>query len=48
MQTQKIINRIDGQWTTCTPQEYNSKDKTNFMFSKNNDTNIITYYKRIG
>ena len=25
MNTQKLINRIDGVWTTCTSQEYNSK-----------------------
>jgi len=47
MNPTKIINRIDGQWTTCTSQEYNSQDTVNFMFSKNNDTNITTYYKKI-
>jgi len=48
MNPTKIISRIDGIWTTCTSQEYNSQDKANFMFSKNNDTNITTYYKKIG
>ena len=48
MNPTKLINRIDGQWTTCTYQEYNSQDKVNFMFNKNNDTNITTYYKKIG
>jgi len=48
MQTQKIINRIDGQWTTCTYQEYNSQDKANFMFSISGLTNTTTYYKKIG
>ena len=47
MNPTKLINRIDGQWTTCTSQEYNSQDTVNFMFSKNNDTNITTYYKKI-
>ena len=48
MNPTKLINRIDGQWTTCTSQEYNSQDTLNFMFSKNNDTKITTYYKKIG
>jgi len=48
MNTQKLINRIDGQWTTCSSQEYNSQDKANFMFSKSDLTNITTYYKKIG
>ena len=43
----KIINRIDGQWMTCSFQEYKSTDTANFMFSKNNDTNITTYLKKI-
>ena len=47
MQTQKIINRIDGQWTTCSAQEYNSNDKSNFMFIPSTVTNTTTYLKKI-
>ena len=47
MNPTKIINRIDGIWTTCTSQESNSLDKANFMFSKSDLTNTITYYKKI-
>ena len=48
MNPTKIINRIDGKWTTCTSQEYNSQDTANFMFSKSDLTNTTTYYKKIG
>ena len=48
MNPTKIINSKDGQWTQCFFQEYNPADTSNFMFSKNNDTNITTYYKKIG
>jgi len=48
MNTQKLINRIDGIWTTCSFQEYNSQDTANFMFSKNRETNVTTYFKKIG
>ena len=47
MNTQKVINRIDGQWTQCSSQEYNSNDKSNFMFCQNNDTKTTTYLKKI-
>ena len=47
MNPTKIINRIDGQWTTCSFQEYNPNDKSNFMFYTNNDTNTTTYLKKI-
>jgi len=47
MNPTKIINRIDGQWTECSSQEYNSNDKSNFMFITNNDTNVTTYLKKI-
>ena len=48
MNPTKLINRIDGIWTTCTSQEYNSQDTANFMFSKSDLTNTTTYYKKIG
>jgi len=48
MNTQKLINRIDGVWTTCDSTEYNSQDTANFMFSINRETNITTYFKKIG
>jgi len=47
MNTQKIINRIDGQWVACNYAEYNPQDTANFMFSLSSLTNIVTYYKRI-
>jgi len=47
MQTQKIINRIDGIWTECSSQEYNSNDKSNFMFISSTLTNTTTYLKKI-
>ena len=47
MNPTKIINRIDGIWSQCSSQEYNSNDKSNFMFCKNNDTNTTTYLKKI-
>ena len=48
MNPTKVINRIDGQWTQCSSQEYNSKDTANFMFCQNNDTKTTTYFKKIG
>jgi len=48
MNTQKLINRIDGVWTTCNAQEYNVNDTANFMFSKNRETNVTTHFKKIG
>jgi len=47
MNPTKIINRIDGQWTQCSAQEYNSLDKANFMFIPSTLTNSTTYLKKI-
>jgi len=47
MNPTKIINRIDGQWTQCSSQEYNSNDTANFMFCTSTLTNTTTYLKKI-
>ena len=47
MNPTKIINRIDGQWTTCSAQEYNPSDTANFMFIPSTLTNSTTYLKKI-
>jgi len=47
MNQTKILNSKDGQWATCTSQEYNPQDTANFMFSKSDLTNTTTYYKRL-
>ena len=48
MNPTKIINRIDGIWTTCTSQEYNSQVKANFMFSTSDLTNLFVICSNIG
>ena len=37
----------DNSWIECSKEEYDYRDKINYMYTVSEDTNEITYYKQL-
>jgi len=37
----------NNSWAECSKEEYNYRDRINYMYTVSEDTNKITYYRQV-
>ena len=38
---------MNDNWIECSKEEYNYRDRINYMYTVSEDTNKITYYRQV-